>query len=262
MGSRWTSGLVLEAAREWVWIPDDAERATTPELDIVGYPDYFVMPTQVMRASGEAPFDELLARARGIAEDWGRRELFWWVGRDDQRTDIEEQLLKHGAVLVEETDILAIELAAEPVTPGSPADFTVRRVCDEATVRDAEAIAAAAFDTEPTPDSRLTGVLAEVEETWRGRTSFRSIAYLDDLPVATAGCTLADEVARLWGAGVLAEYRGKGAYRAVLQHRLGLARSLGASLALTKGRTNTSGPILRRAGFERYGVERCYRLTW
>ena len=30
-------------------------------------------------------------------------------------------------------------------------------------------------------------------------------------------------------------------------------------LALVKGRVETSGPILRRAGFTAYGDERCYR---
>ena len=40
--------------------------------------------------------------------------------------------------------------------------------------------------------------------------------------------------------------------------RRGLAR--GARMALVTGRVQTSGPILRRAGFERYGEERSYRV--
>ena len=35
-------------------------------------------------------------------------------------------------------------------------------------------------------------------------------------------------------------------------------RMQGATLALVKGRVETSGPILRRAGFATYGQERCY----
>jgi hypothetical protein len=46
----------------------------------------------------------------------------------------------------------------------------------------------------------------------------------------------------------------------VLLHRITTARSLGATLALVNGRVQTSGPILRRAGFTAYGTERCYRI--
>ena len=39
-----------------------------------------------------------------------------------------------------------------------------------------------------------------------------------------------------------------------------LARAHGATLALVKGRAETSGPILLRAGFTEYDEERCYWL--
>ena len=68
------------------------------------------------------------------------------------------------------------------------------------------------------------------------------------------------EVAQLWGAVTLREYRRRGAYRAVLAERLRLARVHGATLALVKGRVVASGPILLRAGFADYGEERCYWL--
>ena len=79
-------------------------------------------------------------------------------------------------------------------------------------------------------------------------------------PAACGGCTLRDEVAHLWGAVTLREYRRRGAYRAVLAERLRLARAHGATLALVKGRVETSGPILLRAGFAEYDEERCYWL--
>ena len=46
----------------------------------------------------------------------------------------------------------------------------------------------------------------------------------------------------------------------VLAERLRLAREHGVALALVKGRVETSGPILLRAGFADYGQERCYWL--
>ncbi len=65
-------------------------------------------------------------------------------------------------------------------------------------------------------------------------------------------------VARLWGAGTLPRFRGRGAYRALLAERMRVARGYGATLALVKGKVDTSGPILRRAGFTPYGEERAY----
>jgi len=46
----------------------------------------------------------------------------------------------------------------------------------------------------------------------------------------------------------------------VLAERLRLARAHGATIALVKGRVETSGPILLRAGFAEYDEERCYWL--
>jgi GNAT superfamily N-acetyltransferase len=80
------------------------------------------------------------------------------------------------------------------------------------------------------------------------------------VPAACGGCTLRAEVAHLWGAVTLREYRRRGAYRAVLAERLRLARAHGATLALVKGRVETSGPILLRAGFTEYDEERCFWL--
>jgi hypothetical protein len=42
---------------------------------------------------------------------------------------------------------------------------------------------------------------------------------------------------------------------------MALAREHGATLALVKGRVETSGPILRRAGFTAYGEERSYCVS-
>ncbi len=256
-----TDERVMQAAREWVWIPDGALRDTSEDLDIVAYPAYFAMPTQVLRTSSRLPFDDLLARARGIARDWGRDDLFWWVAGDSHPADLEDRLLDHGAVLAEETAVLAIDLRAGVPSLDVPADVSVRLVTDAESVRDAEMIAATAFETSPTPVQRLPEVLAEVRQSWRERSGFRSVAYVQDSPAATGGCTLAGDVARLWGAGSLPVFRGRGAYRAVLTHRLTVARELGATLGLVKGRTNSSGPILQRAGFIRYGEERSYRIT-
>ena len=91
--------------------------------------------------------------------------------------------------------------------------------------------------------------------------SIRIRALGANLPaVSSGGCTLHGEIAQLWGAVTLREYRRRGAYRAVLAERLRLAHARGVTLALVKGRVETSGPILLRSGFALYSQERCYWL--
>ena len=47
--------------------------------------------------------------------------------------------------------------------------------------------------------------------------------------------------------------------RALLAARCEDARRQGCDLALVKGRVETSGPVLRRAGFTAYDAERCFQ---
>jgi GNAT superfamily N-acetyltransferase len=69
---------------------------------------------------------------------------------------------------------------------------------------------------------------------------------------------MANGVARLWGGVVVPSARGQGIYRAVLDARLSYAADRGATMGLVKGKIDTSGPILRRAGFTAYGQEPIY----
>jgi Acetyltransferase (GNAT) family len=113
--------------------------------------------------------------------------------------------------------------------------------------------------TEP-DDVELASQLDEAIGDLATWSSFRVVAFIGGQPVSTGGCSLAGEVAQLWGAVTLPAARGRGSYRTVLAERLRLAGEHGATLALVKGRVLTSAPILLRAGFADYGEERCYWL--
>jgi GNAT superfamily N-acetyltransferase len=84
------------------------------------------------------------------------------------------------------------------------------------------------------------------------------VAYVDGEPSGSGGVTMADGVARLWGGVVVPSARGQGIYRAVLDARLSYAVERGATMGLVKGKIDTSGPILRRAGFAAFGQESIY----
>jgi GNAT superfamily N-acetyltransferase len=253
---------VLEQARAWVWVPADAVDEVTPEYRYVRYPSR----TAVQWSETDRPVDdlvtELLAR---VARDTVPR-LRWWVSDATRPADTEAVLARRGFVHVETVDVLARAIGDSPDTLPEldvPTDVTIVAVVEEPTLRVAATLDAEIFDWPPITEAQAT---AELEEIQRGLATghwrlLRLVAELDGTPVGTAGSTLAGPAVRLWGAGVLPTARGRGVYRALLAARLRWAVEEGASMALVKGRTMTSAPVLRRAGFASYGEERCWEWT-
>jgi GNAT superfamily N-acetyltransferase len=82
----------------------------------------------------------------------------------------------------------------------------------------------------------------------------RYLAFIDGRPVATADITwLADErAAFLGGALTLPEFRGRGAYRALVHERWREAGHRGRDVLVTQSEP-MSQPILKRLGFEVVG---------
>jgi GNAT superfamily N-acetyltransferase len=85
-------------------------------------------------------------------------------------------------------------------------------------------------------------------------------ATLADEWIGTSGFVLRDGCGYLLGAQVVPEARGRGAYRALVAHRLEALRALGIPYAVTQAREATSAPILERLGFETLFRSKCYLL--
>lgn len=252
-----TPASVVAASNAWVWVPDEATTVETPDYLLVRFPDYFVHPLQLLRFAPSGPVesavDDVLARARDLGT-----EALWWV-KLGAPAGLDDLVRARGGVADEILDVLALDLAGH--RPGGPRDeLTLRWESDLATVRDSHAVAVDVFGGDLPPEDQLR-VLAD-----RGRADVAEgrggtlVAYLDDRPVGTGGLSLVDGVARLWGGAVREEFRGRGVYGALLAARLAYGIGHGARMALVKGRVETSGPILRRAGFAAYGQERSYRV--
>lgn len=142
-----------------------------------------------------------------------------------------------------------------------PAEVTVEVVHDERTLRAASSVAVRGWGRIEPDEAELARRLGEARDDLSTWSTFQVVASADGTAISTGGCTLAGEVAQLWGAVTLPGARRRGGYRAVLAERLRLAREHGASLALAKARAETSGPILLRAGFTDFGQQHRYRLT-
>jgi len=255
-GRSWDAAAVLAASNEWSWVPLGAPHVATDEYLVVAYPDYFLTPTSARVFGSDRDVAELADEICAVARSWGRDRLWWRLSEFTRPAGLEPELVARGASVVDRMDVLALTMRDGLPDLAVPDDVEVRRVTDAETVRDAIVVGNDAFGGEDPTDEQVASSLAEVEHGLADDSGGRWVAYVDGRPAGTGGYTLADDVCRLWGGGTHSSWRGRGAYRAVLDARLRTARAAGATLGLTHGVVDTSSPILRRIGFTRHGEER------
>ena len=252
----WTTGEVLAASKEWVWIPRGCTHARTEEYLMVAPPDYMGLPVLVRVFGSQRPGGDLVDEVVAVARGWGKQRLSWRVSNGTVPTDLERVLLRRGGVVDVHLIVMALPIADGLPDFGVPPDVVVQEVTDEATLRDAYVVSGDAFGGERVTDERIDDDLEELRTGLPEGPVGRVVAYVDGRPAGTAGWTLAGRVCRLWGGATHSGLRGRGAYRAVLAERLRMARAAGATLGLSLGRVETSAPILHGLGFTRYGEER------
>ncbi len=262
--SPWTTERVLAAAAAMEWCPEGSVEIRTDGYRLIRYPGWVVNPTfpaaHVTWSRTTRPLDEVISEVVRLVRGWALAGVAWWVSPASQPPDTEEVLRARGAAMTDEAQVLARELTPGEPEVKLPAGITVELVSDERTFRAASDVTVQGWER-PQPDQaeyarQLDEALIGLEQ-W---SDFRVVAFVDGWPASTGGCTLAGNVAQLWGAVTLPPFRHRGAYRAILAERLRLARQHGADLALVKGRATTSAPILLRSGFTDYGQDRCYWL--
>ena len=207
----------------------------------------------------------------------GGTRLVWHTGDAISPPFMDDLLPQHGFEKTEDLEVLAFELGDDPRPKlprlDVPGDISVDLVRDGAEFLQADTIAAHIFPNSPEPTEPEIRAYLRGLENLEHRTpepdDARTLRFLACLPdrtrgketvVATAGAQIVGETVRLWGAGTLAEHRGRGAYRALVVERCRFAHALGATLALTKANTTTSAPLLQNAGFRPVASERRHQL--
>ena len=193
------------------------------------------------------------------ARQFGLPDLQWMVRLDSP--PVAGLLEARGATVTETLDVLALDLTAgAPALPPPTGAVTVRWATDVQTIRDSAELAADVFGGSLPPPERLAEMADRDLAGLPAGQGGMVVAYAGPAPVGTGGVGLASGVARLWGGAVRPQARGQGVYRATLAARLEYGAAHGASLALVNARVETSGPILRQAGFASYGQELRYRV--
>jgi hypothetical protein len=254
-----TRESVLRASDAWVWVPDGAQGLNVAGVRVIDYPDWAHMGFRATPTTVERPVADIVDEIQHAAAERGRSEVSWWISPSTTPA-LEERLIAAGAVQTEELEIVAYDMFDGPPEISIPADVDCRLVSDPATLDDAEQVAAVVWGGNPSSGERREQQLQQLGGPLDTDHGFRVVAYLADRPIATAGCEIAGDVARLYGGGTLPEARGRGGYRATVRRRLEIAWQHGARIGLVQARVGTSMPILKRLGFKAYGTGRLYAL--
>ena len=277
----WSDEAILRESERWVHVPPSGIRVEDAWRLLVHPPARQGGTSRVWRSRPDrTDAGALVLQTIEEARAAGGTRLVWHTGDAVSPPFMDDLLPEHGFEKTEDLDVLAFELGTdlEPRLPRLrvPTGIRTRLVRDEPSLRRANAVEAGVFPAatwnERDTHAYLRGIL-ELEGRGRKRPGEegapRVLRYLASVRetrdgewafVATAGAEVTGETVRLWGAGTLPDYRGRGAYRALVEERCRHAHLLGATLALSKANTVFSAPILRAAGFRPVARERRYAL--
>lgn len=264
--SHWNTERILDAlaSLDASPLPDDVIEILTEDYQLLKFPEQFLSPTfpaaQVTWSRTSRPVDAVFAEITEKVRDWRLDTVHWWVTKATLPVETESILCARGGALSDTYQILAHELCSDTPKRPSSSEISVELVHDERTFEAATFIETIGWDRtsldETEANKQFVKTLKDLQE-WDG---FQLVVFVNGEPASTGHCTLNGEVARLWGAVTLPNFRRRGCYRALLSERMRCAEEHGATLALTRGRPKTSGPILIRAGFTAHAEERCYQI--
>jgi len=216
-----------------------------PLLRIAGQFRGFVSGPRDLGVDGDA-LDVLIARQRDYFA--AREEAVEWKTRShDTPADLAERLRAAGFVPEEPETVLigrAAEMAVRQAAP--PEGVTVRRVTADADMRRIAAMESAVWDQDWSwLADDLIGRIATAPDDIAVY-----VAEADGEVVCAAWLVFrpGTEFASLWGGSTLAEWRGRGIYRALVAVRVSLAVSRDVTY-LHVDASDDSAPILRRLGF-------------
>jgi len=244
---------ILEMTQwDYFWVPGDVRVTDRPELLYYSCLRDVPMLNVVTRTRAEserlpALIEEVSRTHENVRSRWLVRDLPSWE-------PLQRALDAAGYAPKIHTFASAIDV--KEYEPRSAEGIVVRQVLDMQTLRDSVAVMGQAFGgSRAMTDEELA---RDLENCTQGTRVQRFVAYDEATmePVSSGGITLfpALRFGFLWAGGTIPEARGRGAYSAILKARIDRARELGFEYVGLYAVTDTSGPIVYRQGFQRYGT--------
>ena len=199
----------------------------------------------------DADGDQRINDVRGWFRDRGRQEFIWMVGESATPADLVDRLIASGANLDEE-DPIALGMILDHEPPPGPPDIDIRRVATFDDFRESAQITMA-----DVPAEAWAATEANLPTAWHeardNEDIYTFLAFIDGRPVANGQIVwLTNGLPYLGGAATLSEYRGRGAFRALVRARWDEAIARGVPTLLVQA-GQMSEPILRSLGFESTG---------
>ncbi|MGW2820392.1 GNAT family N-acetyltransferase [Streptomyces sp. NPDC001443] len=233
----------------------DAQRCTPPpgvayeydgpllRLDL-GFRGFVTGPRDLGGLRGRE-VDELIARQRDFFAARGQA-VEWKVRGHDSPADLTDRLTAAGFVPEARETVLIGSVAQSAGAPAVPDGVTVRQVTADADLRRVAALETTVWglDLSSIADDLIGRVARAPEEI----AVFVAEAAGDVVCAAWLTFRPGSEFASLAGGSTLAEWRGRGIYRALLAARAEIAAARGVR-HLHVDASDDSGPILRRLGF-------------
>lgn len=209
----------------------------------------FVIYSRLDESNADAAIEAEIVRFRAAGQDFT-----WKVYEHDTPPDLKARLTARGFAAQELEAVLVLDMDSVHTDSAPPAFFhppaqTARRLSIPEDILAAfEAVEVPVWQDE---GMRELGALL-VEELLANpqELSFYAV-YAQEQPVSLAWIRYhpGTQFASLWGGSTLEEYRGQGAYQALLAARAAEARQRGARF-LTVDASPMSEPILLRRGFQ------------
>lgn len=193
----------------------------------------------------EATADSAIAQQVGYFAALGR-EFEWKLYAHDRPGDLAARLRAAGLRSEPEETLMVARISDLPVDVEPPEGVRLVAVTDASGVALAADVHEQVFSTSAARlQQRMLSQLADTPEDIR-----IVVAMAGDVPVCAARLELnpGTDFASLWGGGTLAEWRGRGIYRALIAYRARVAAELGYRY-LQVDASSESRPILQRLGF-------------
>jgi GNAT superfamily N-acetyltransferase len=193
------------------------------------------------QASAEAVIAAQVRRFAPLRRPWE-----WKYYSYDQPPDLPDRLLAAGFTPEPDEALLVAEVADLALEVPPPPGVEVRAVTDEPGVQALVSVHEEVFGDDHAAVGRaLLAALARQPPTAAG-----VVAFAGQAPVAAGRVEFhhGSDFASLWGGGVLASWRGRGVFRALVAHRAAMASARGFRY-LQVDAMPASRPILQRLGF-------------